>query len=105
MSNVSEDYSVKNPGVFRLAHRSGVYPFTHDLHPHQYIGESAVNGLEARVRKLEDWAARTEERVIMHLRACEQRGARLERLAWAIGAIVVSILGVLLSPILKLGGG
>ena len=63
-----------------------------------------MTGLDARVRKLEDWSARTEERVVAHLKACEQRGARLERLAWAIGFFVMSTLGttiwMLLRPLL-----
>jgi len=49
-------------------------------------------GLEARVRELENRATRWEVTLAAHLEACERRGARLERLGWAIGGFVLMTL-------------
>jgi hypothetical protein len=44
------------------------------------------------VRKLEIGLAGWEEKLTGHLAACEKRGARLERLAWWTGGLVVTSL-------------
>ena len=51
---------------------------------------------ERRLRALEDGYLVMGRDLKVHLLACERRGTRLERLAWAIGTLVVGILGVLL---------
>lgn len=59
--------------------------------------------LERRLRALEDGYLVMGHDLKGHLRSCEKRGARLERLAWAIGAVVLSVLGLLLKAYFHFG--
>jgi hypothetical protein len=58
--------------------------------------------LETRVRSLEERYIRMDERLVMHLDACEKRSARLEKLAWASGGLLLAVLGLLLKTLFHL---
>lgn len=87
--------------------------FTYGMGVRRYIFGGETLSLEMRVRKLEDWSTRWEERLDLHLKMCDRRGARLEKLGWWIGGFVLTtmvssvgtLIWLLLRPVLKLGGG
>jgi len=65
------------------------------------IGGVRVNGgrgLDERVRLLEIGHIEMMTTIRLHVASCDRRGARMERLAWSIGGLVIAILGVLLKP-------
>ena len=59
--------------------------------------------MEARVRALEDAYLLLNADLKGHLAACEKRAGRLERLAWATGAVVLATLGLLLKAYFHIG--
>jgi hypothetical protein len=66
------------------------------------LGNIAV--IEQRLRKLEDGYLLMGHQLEGHLSACDKRGARLEKLAWATGAVVIiSVLGLLLRAYFHFG--
>jgi hypothetical protein len=67
----------------------------------EHSGDAVTRSLEARVRELETWSAAWDAKMTIHLIACDRRGARLERLGWAIGSVVVSTLGTTIWVLVK----
>ena len=59
--------------------------------------------MERRLRTLEDEFLLMREQMTVHFKACEKRGVRLERLAWATGTAVISVFGLLLKAYFHIG--
>lgn len=62
-----------------------------------------MHEVEQRVRRLEDAYLLMDQNLKAHLASCEKRAQRLEKLAWAIGAIVLSTLGLLVKAYFHVG--
>lgn len=65
--------------------------------------ERRVGDLEVNQARSDERMHAIAERIDAHLLSCERRGARLEKLGWATGGIVVAILGVLLRALFHFG--